>query len=148
MKLTHKNCQTYHYYDNELLHEFNQPNIDYNQLNFLEGYAAAIPIRTHVWDLIKKICQFALSCRADSFACPYPPCKFITAQLRYMVRHVDNVHKGSPTKGGEVPSFYCCDCSFRSNSQVRFMNSPVPPLSQNARRDAQFRMIILCCVVY
>ena len=72
-----------------------------------------------------KISQLFLSVcpihavHADSFACPYPPCKFITAQLRYMVRHVDNIHKGSPTRSGEVGTFYCCDCSFSSKSQVR-----------------------------
>ena len=70
--------------------------------------------------------------RPDSFACPYPPCKFITAQLRYMVRHVDNIHKGSPTKSGEVGTFYCCDCSFSSKSQVRSRTINVRFLSYTA----------------
>ena len=45
-----------------------------------------------------------------------------------MVRHVDNIHKGSPTKSGEVGTFYCCDCSFSSKSQVRFLSYTAPDL--------------------
>ena len=42
-----------------------------------------------------------------------------------MVRHVDNIHEGALSTaksgaagGGVVGTFYCCDCTFSSKSQV------------------------------